>query len=93
VPVTTTSAPWLASAIAVARPMPRSRPAPVTIATFPSRYPIRTLLVVAAGGYVTGFARRLLAGCDGARVPGLDDGGLRSHALAIGEGLNYGGTS
>src|SRR4030095_9358139 len=36
VPVTTTSAPSSASASAVARPIPRSRPAPVTSATLPS---------------------------------------------------------
>src|SRR5439155_3721556 len=40
VPVTTRSAPSSAKARAVARPMPRNRPAPVTIATLPSRVPI-----------------------------------------------------
>src|SRR5882724_13226714 len=41
VPVTTTSAPIAASTIAVARPIPRSRPAPVTSATRPSNSPMR----------------------------------------------------
>src|SRR5262249_46587346 len=40
-PVTTTSAPWAASSTAVARPMPRRRPAPVTMATLPSSTPTR----------------------------------------------------
>src|SRR5215468_8581275 len=40
VPVTTTSAPSVAKASAVARPMPRNLPAPVTSATLPSSEPM-----------------------------------------------------
>src|SRR5262245_14943055 len=40
VPVTTTSAPWSASVTAVALPIPRNRPAPVTSATLPSNAPM-----------------------------------------------------
>ena len=40
VPVTTTSAPNLANSTAAALPIPRRRPAPVTIATLPSSSPI-----------------------------------------------------
>src|SRR5262249_51798025 len=40
VPVTTTSAPCCARASAVARPMPRNLPAPVTSATLPSSVPM-----------------------------------------------------
>ena len=45
VPVTTTSAPRPARATAHARPIPRSRPAPVMIATFPSSSPIWCVLL------------------------------------------------
>src|SRR6266851_10528406 len=44
VPVTTTSAPCAASARAVARPIPRRRPAPVTSATLPSSDPMPGIL-------------------------------------------------
>src|SRR5437016_7590337 len=71
--------------------MPRSRPAPVTIATFPSRYPMPTLSSrPAAGRYVTGFAHggQHSPGPPGAAAPGregalgLDEMERRSQALA-----------
>ena len=63
VPVTTTSAPMRANTLAVARPIPRNRPAPVTIATLPLNSRSEPVISIAPGILDCAYSQLLSSNC------------------------------